>query len=69
MTSTLSFDEAVNLLRKTVTNSEVKNQKHLDLGLCSIEERPRLQLALMVVNLEVEKGTLTKDQLITKLGL
>lgn len=69
MTPTLSFDEAVNLLKKAVTFSEVKNLKHIDLGLCSIEERPLFQKALMVVNLEVEKGTLTRDQLIAKLGL
>jgi hypothetical protein len=66
---TLSFDEAVNLLKKTVTFSEVKNQKHIDLSICTAPERPLCQIALVIVNLEVEKGVLTQDQLKTKLGL
>lgn len=66
---TLSFDEAVHLLKKAVKFSEVKNQKHIDLSLCIANERPLYQKALMIVNLEVEKGTLTLDQLKVKLGL
>lgn len=66
---TLSFDEAITLLKKTVSWSEVKNQKHLDLSLCTAPERLVCQKALVVVNLEVEKGTLTQDQLKAKLGL
>lgn len=69
MTPTLSFDEAVNLLKKYVKFSEVKNQKHIDLSVCTAQERPMAQRALILANLEVEKGTLTKDQLIAKLGL
>lgn len=69
MTPTLSFDEAVNLLKKYVKFSEVKNQKHIDLSVCTAHERPMAQRALILANMEVEKGTLTKDQLIAKLGL
>jgi len=66
---TLSFDEATKLLKKAVKFSEVKNQKHIDLSLCTADERPLYQKALVVANLEVEKGTLTQDQLKTILGL
>jgi hypothetical protein len=66
---TLSFDEATKLLKKAVKLSEVKNQKHIDLSLCTADERPLYQKALVVANLEVEKGTLTQDQLKTILGL
>lgn len=69
MTPPLSLDEAVNVLKKYVKYSEVKNQKHIDLSLCTAEDRPQAQTALMISNLEVEKGTLTQDQLKTKLGL
>ena len=69
MTSTLSLDEAIILLKKAVKYSAVKNQKHVDLSICGAEERPLFQKALIVVNLEVEKGTITKDQLIARLGL
>jgi hypothetical protein len=64
-----SFDEAVNFLKKFVKYSEVKNQKHIDLSLCVAEERMLGQKALVIVNLEVEKGTLTQEQLKIKLGL
>lgn len=66
---TLSFDEAVNILKKYVKYSEVRNQKHIDLSLCTAPERPLAQRALIIANLEVEKGTITKDQFIAKLGL
>lgn len=69
MTPTLSFDEAVNLLKKYVKFSEVKNQKHIDLSLCTAEERPLAQKALVLINLEVEKGMLTQVQLLAQLGL
>lgn len=73
MTSTLptvaTIDEAIALLKKAVKYSAVKNQKHIDLSLCVAQERPQYQKALIIVNLEVEKGTFTKDQLIAKLGL
>lgn len=65
----LTFDEAINILKKYVTNSEVKNQKHIDLSLCLVADRELSQKALVIVNLEVEKGTLTQDQLKAKLGL
>ena len=65
----LSFDEATKLLKKAVKLSEVKNQKHIDLSLCTADERPLYQKALVVANLEVEKGTITQDQLKTILGL
>jgi hypothetical protein len=48
MTPTLSFDEAVNLLKKYVKFSEVKNQKHIDLSLCTAEDRPLAQKALVI---------------------
>lgn len=69
MTPNLSFDEAVKTLKKFVKYSEVKNQKHIDFSLCTAEERVLGQKAMIVANLEVEKGALTKDQLIAKLGL
>ncbi len=65
----MTLDEAVTLLKKAVKYSEVKNQKHIDLSLCIAEERPVYQRALIVANLEVQKGTLTQDELKARLGL
>ena len=65
----MTLDEAVTILRKAVKWSEVKGQKHIDLSICIAEERPLFQAALVVANTEVEKGTLTQDDLKTRLGL
>lgn len=65
----MTLDEAIVILRKAVKWSEVKNQKHIDLSLCVAEERPLYQRALVVANIEVEKGTLTQDDLKVRLGL
>jgi hypothetical protein len=65
----MTLDEAITLLRKAVKWSEVKNQKHIDLSLCVAKDRPLLQSALVIAYTEVEKGTLTQDELKTRLGL
>lgn len=65
----MTLDDAVTLLKKAVKYSEVKNQKHIDLSICVAEERPLLQKALIITNIEVEKGTLTQDELKARLGL
>jgi hypothetical protein len=65
----MTLDDAVTLLKKAVKWSEVKNQKHIDLSVCIAEERPLLQKALVIANVEVEKGTLTQDELKARLGL
>lgn len=65
----MTLEEAVTLLKKAVKWSEVKNQKHIDFSICIAEERPTFQKALIVANLEVEKGTLTQEELKVRLGL
>jgi hypothetical protein len=69
MSNTSQLNEAVSVLKKFVKFSEVKNQKHIDLSLCTAEERPVAQRALVIANLEVEKGTLTQAQLLIQLGI
>jgi hypothetical protein len=65
----MTLDEAITLLKKAVKWSEVKNQKHIDLSVCVASERPLLQYALVVANMEVTKGTLTEGELKVRLGL
>lgn len=65
----MTLDEAIKLLKRAVKYSEVKGQKHIDLSLVTAEERPVLQRALVFANLEVQKGTLTQDELKARLGL
>jgi hypothetical protein len=65
----MTLDEAITILKNAVKWSEVKNQKHIDLTLVAAEERPLYQKALVVANLEVEKGSLTQDDLKARLGI
>ena len=65
----LGLDESILLLKNIVKFSEVKNQKHIDLSVCVAEDRPLYQRALAICNIEVEKGTLTQDELKARLGL
>ena len=65
----MTLDEAITILKNAVKWSEVKNQKHIDLTLVGAEERPLYQRALVVANLEVEKGTLSQDDLKARLGI
>jgi hypothetical protein len=65
----MTLDEAIVILRKAVKWSEVKNQKHIDLSICTADERPIFQKAMVIANVEVEKGTLTQDDLKVRLGL
>ena len=65
----MTLDQAITILKNAVKWSEVKNQKHLDLTLVSAQERPLYQTALVVANLEVEKGTLSQDDLKSRLGV
>lgn len=67
--TTMTLNEAVSLLKKVVKFSEVKNQKHIDLSLCVAHERPLYQRALVIANDEVQKGTLTQAELLSRLGI
>ncbi len=65
----MTLDAAITLLKKAVKWSEVKGQKHIDFSVCVANERPLMQEALMFAQMEVEKGTLTQDELKVRLGL
>jgi len=65
----LTFDEAIELLQKTVKFSDVDKQKHIDLTLISAEKRGLYQQALMLTRAHVAQGLVTEDELKLRLGL
>jgi hypothetical protein len=65
----MTLDEAINLFKKTVKYSAVKNQKHIDLTLVSAEELPIYEKALAIVTNEVQKGTITDKDLKQRIGI
>ena len=64
-----NLDQAVNLLKKAVKYSTLKGVKHVDFSLCIAEERPAYQKAMKLALNEVEKGTLSEDELKKRLGV
>lgn len=69
MTSTLTLDESISLLKRYVKFSEVKNQKHIDLSLALAEDRPIAQKALIKTRNAVINQEITEEQLKERLGL
>jgi hypothetical protein len=65
----MNLEEAIDLLKKTVKYSAVKNQKHIDLTLVSAEELPQYEKAMAIVMSEVKKGNLTEGELKQRIGL
>ena len=65
----LTYEEAVNLLRKIVKHSHLDNQKHIDLSLALAPDRVKYQEAMVVVQESVAKGERTEEELKHDLGL
>lgn len=63
------LDEAILLLKKIVKYSTIDGQKHLDLSVATAHERPNMQRALVITRTEVEKGTITDQELKQRLGI
>lgn len=65
----MDLDQAIILLKRTVKFSAVPGQKHLDLGLVSVDELPVFEKALELANRAVQEGVLTREQLLNRLGM
>jgi hypothetical protein len=69
MTDINELDKAITLLKNAVKYSHLNNQKHLDLTLVQAGVRADYEKALMYCRQEVIKGTLTDQDLKSRLGL
>lgn len=65
----MTYEQAVELLRKAVKFSTIKNQKHIDLSLVNAPDLPKYQDALVVVKTAVVKGKKTEAEMNSDLGL
>ena len=65
----MDLEAAIKLLKNAVKESHLPGQKHIDLSLVQAGERARYEKALMITRQEVIKGTLSEDDLKTRLGL
>jgi hypothetical protein len=65
----LNTDEAIKILKCAVKNSNLSNQKHVDISLVNVDNIDMFQKAMVVVNMAVLNGEMTKNELNSKLGI
>lgn len=65
----MTLDEAILLLQKTVKLSENNDQKHIDLGLVPTEQKPMYEEALIVSQLAIRDGKISRDEFRRKVNL
>lgn len=65
----MTYEESVALLKNIVKHSHLDNQKHIDLSLCLAGERSKYQLALLVAQTEIKKGSVTEAEFKKQVGL
>lgn len=65
----MELDEALKLLKNIVKENGTNDQKHLDMGLVSVDERPLYEKALMVAKLAVHKGKISQDEFLSRIDL
>ena len=56
-----NFDDAVILLKNILKDSNINNQKHLDLTLANASDRIKYQKALMIVQSAVSRGEIDQS--------
>lgn len=65
----MTLEEAILFLQSYIKESAVPKQKHISPDLVSAEDLLRYEEAMKVVNDQVLKGLLSREELLRKLGL
>jgi hypothetical protein len=58
----MELNEAIALLKKTVKYPGTMDSKHFDLTLVPVEDKPKFEKALMVAQLAIKEGKITRDE-------
>jgi hypothetical protein len=69
VSETLTIQKAIDLLKKIVKYSNVPQQKHIDLGLVMADELDLYKKALVTVNVAVDNGDITREELNKQIGI
>jgi len=65
----MELDQAIELLKKTVKLNGTNDNKHIDLGLVSAEEKPVYEKALIVAKLAIMEGKISQEEFMGRLHL
>ena len=65
----LDLESAIKLLRNAVKESNIKNQKHIDLTVIDAKEKLTYQHALVITQKAIEAGEIQEDEFKQKVGL
>lgn len=57
----MDLEQAIELLKRVVKNNSTNDENHLDLTLVPTEDKPKYQKALIVAQLAIQEGKITKD--------
>lgn len=65
----MELKQAIEMLKKTVKNNGTNDMRHIDLGLISIDEKPKYEKALIVVKLAIQEGKISQDEVAARIHL
>jgi hypothetical protein len=65
----MELDQAIELLKKTVKPNGVNENKHIDLGLVSVDEKPIYEKALIVAKLAIMEGKISQEEFMGRVHL
>ena len=65
----MDLDSAIGLLQKAVKWTGTIDQKHIDLTVIPANQREDYEKALMVAQLSIKEGKISKDEFLRKLHL
>lgn len=65
----MDLDAAIEILKNAVKYTGTIDQKHIDLTLVPIQERPKYEKALVVSQLSIKEGKISRDEFLRRVHL
>jgi hypothetical protein len=65
----MDLETAIDLIKHVVKYTGTIDQKHIDLGLVPVEERSKYEQALVIGQLAIRDGKISKDEFMRKVRL
>ena len=59
---TVEINQAIELLKRAVKHTGTIDQKHIDLTVIPVEDKPKYEEALVVDMTAIKAGTITRDE-------